>query len=217
MKNKLLFSILMLLSVFGNAQTRTDSLKRTPAPGSLSLGVSYSRHGSGDLNGYLIDVGYEYNFKKRFSFFNNLAFSVHSDKDFAYDIVSQPNNPDYQSKPLIFVTTGLQTTPTIFYAVINGENQKFKIGAGPVFRYQENSLPDGYSYNKGNNTTRENYYIIKGVQPKIFTVGYKLSVDYLFLANPKNSYHLKAFYQNDTNGDLIVGIGISYAHRIKFF
>lgn len=217
MKSKLLLSLLILITTFCEAQTRLDTLKKIESNGSLSLGVSFSRHGSGDLNGYLVDIGYEYQLKKRFSFYNNIAFSVHSGRDFAYDLIDQPPNPDNQSKPLIFVTSGVQTTPTLFYAIANGEKQKFKIGIGPVFRFQENSLPDSYIYYKRRDFLRENYYVIREIQPKIFTVGYKFSIDYAFAVSQKNRLSLKAFYQNDTNGDLLVGIGLSYAHRIKFF
>lgn len=217
MKSKLLLSFLIFISTFCLAQDRVDTLKKTKPIGALSLGVSYSRHGSGDLNGYLVDIGYEYQLKKRFSFYNNIAFSVHSDDAYGYDWIPQPTNPFLQSKPLIFVKSGIQTTPTIFYAISDKEFSKFKIGLGPVLRFQESSSPTKYSYNNGQEFNIANYYVILGVQPKVFTVGYKFSVDYMFTMNPKNSFSLKAFYQNDTNGDLIVGLGFSYAHRIKFF
>lgn len=217
MKSKLLLSVLIFITTFCEAQTRVDTLKKIESNGSLSLGVSYSRHGSGDLNGYLVDIGYEYQLKKRFSLYNNIAFSVHSDKDFGYDMISQPTNPFLQSGPLIFVKSGIQTSPTLFYAVSDKKCSKFKIGAGPVIRFQESSYPAGFSYNSGREFNISNYYIIKGVQPKIFTVGYKFSIDYMFAVKPNNSFSLKAFYQNDTNGDLIVGFGLAYSHRVKFF
>lgn len=215
MKNNFLF-IVFLFPISCLAQTLTDSTKNISSSGMLSLGVSLSNHGTGDLNGYLIDVAYEYQLKKRFSFFNNLAFSVNSGQDGGYNLIDQPNEEYNQSKPLIFVKSGIQTTPTLFYALVNRENQKFKIGVGPVFRYQENSLPNLYSYTKANSSVPQNYYVIKEVQPRVFTVGYKFSFDYLFLNKPKSTYNLKAFYQNDTNGDVIVGIGLSYSHKIKF-
>lgn len=218
MKIKLLLFALLLATIISKAQTRLDTLQKKDPYGDLSLGVSYTRHGTGDLNGYLIDIGYEFNLKKRFSFYNNIAFSINSDRDYAYDNVTKSTvNPFNDTKPLIFVTSGVQTSPTLFYAIANREKQKFKFGIGPVFRYQESSLPNGYSYSNGESLGIENYYVIFGVQPRIFTIGYKVSLDYAFLVTPRNRFSLKYFYQNDTNGDLLVGIGFSYAHKIRFF
>lgn len=180
----------------------------------LSLGVLYSRHGSGDINGVMVDVGYEFNLKDRFSFYNNLSFTLHSGKEIFYDLTPQPTNPDYQTQPLNFVTAGIQSSPTIFYSLINGKKQRFKIGVGGVIRYQANSFPDRYLYYYRSNNWDEPFYIIKEIQPSVFTVGYKISFNYVFINKLKTSYSFIGSYQNDTNGDLIFGLGFQIARKL---
>lgn len=218
MKTKLLLSILPFVSTFCLAQNRIDTLNDTSTNKDyLSLGISSTNHGTGDLKGYLIDVGYEYNLKNRLSFYNNISFSVNSGKDDADDFIQQPSDPTLQTQPLIFVTSGIQTTPTIFFAILNNEKQKFKIGIGPLLRFQEQSRPTLYSYSSGRRFDTSNYYTVRENQAKVFTVGYKINLEYVFFSSPRNRFSFRVFFQNDTNGDTLPGVGLAYAHRIKFF
>lgn len=180
----------------------------------LSFNLLYARHGSGDMDGVAIELGYEFSLGKKLSFYNDLAFTLHSQKEMFYALSSDSFDPNYPTEPLNFVTAGIQTSPTLYWNFLKNEKQNLKIGGGTVIRYQANSFPDAYNFYYRPDRWREPFYVIKDVQPSVLTIGYKLSLEYVFLNTSKILLGAKAFYQNDTNGDLLAGFGVSIKRKL---
>ncbi|OAQ42068.1 hypothetical protein A5893_02845 [Pedobacter psychrophilus] len=199
-----------------NSQTRTDSASTKLGHNkSLLFGAFYSRNGSGDLDGFAIELGYNYQFKERLSFYNNLVFTIHSQTDPFYNFIAQPTNPIDKTQPLHFVTAGLQTSPTLFYTLFQGKNQKLNIGAGTVIRFQNTGLPEKFAYGYDNDKDIQPSYKIYQIHPTSLSIGYQFALDYIYLSTKKLNYSLKGFYQNDTNSDLIVGIGLTISRKFS--
>lgn len=199
MKKVKLLLFFNVLICFATAQTNKPTRN-------LNIGVLYARHGSGDLEGSIIEIGYELPVSKRFSINNNLGFTLHQGKEIFYVASGGVADPQYPTAGLYWNTTGIQTASVINFAVINSKKQKLKIGAGLLARYQVTSLPDRYQYYYMPNRFREPFYVISETTPVTFSVGYRFQLEYLFLNKKKFSVGVKGFVQN-SNSDLIAGFG----------
>ncbi len=167
----------------------------------LQLGVQRSFHGTGDFGGVAVDAGYDHSFNRKMDLYGGITSTVHSRK---ITFTSLP--PD---KTLNFTTAGIQLTSMIQWAVIARTDHRFKIGAGPIFRFQSTSLPTAIGTSYDPSVYPEPFYTVyESGSYNTFTVGYTAAIIY----QPRISYryHLgfKFHFQNDTNGDVISGIGI---------
>ncbi|MBK0381923.1 hypothetical protein I5M32_03040 [Pedobacter sp. SD-b] len=214
---KILTPLLCTIYAAAFAQTSKDSIKYSfQKRESISLETFYANHGTGDLSGLMIAIGYKHQFRSRLSFYTNLAFTVNSADDFSYRSISQPPNTIDKTVALHFVTAGLQTSPTLFYTLLKSKKQQLNIGAGTIIRFQNTSLPEKYGYGYDNSQDRQPSYKIYKTHPTTLSIGYQFALDYKYLITNKMEYGLKGFYQNDTNSDLIVGVGLTFARKFSF-
>lgn len=178
-----------------------SAIGQTPSYRALSAALSYTTHGSGDMLGVGVDFGYEFSLTKQLNFYNNLAFTFHGTKA---NYITSPETAPY------FNTTGIQTTPTLLFAVINGKRQKLKIGGGGVARLQLNSYPNSYSVSASPLGDTYTFSEVEGIR---FNVGYRFGFDYVFLVLPKSDVSFRSFFQNDTNGDALLSLGFQFSRK----
>ncbi|TAD90803.1 MAG: hypothetical protein EAY75_04160 [Bacteroidetes bacterium] len=192
------FSFLVICSALGFT---TSVFAQAPKYRALSGALSYATHGSGDMLGTAIEFGYEYGLNKRFSLYNNLGFTFHGQQGL---YITSPETAPY------FVTAGIQSTPTLLFAVINGKRQKLKIGGGGVARLQINGNPNGYGVRS---TPSGDIYTFSESEGVRFNVGYRFGFEYVFLGRPKFDLGFRSFFQNDTNGDALLMIGLQFSRK----
>ncbi|HMP91431.1 MAG TPA: hypothetical protein PKD90_01055 [Phnomibacter sp.] len=58
----------------------------------LALGLNYARHGSGDMDGILINFDYNVNYSKKVSLVYNLGVAIHGQKAYPRTIEYDPND-----------------------------------------------------------------------------------------------------------------------------
>lgn len=188
---------LLVLIVPGYAQLTNHSIQ---------LSGGYSTHGTGDMLGFSAEVGYDHVFTKRFDMTHALTTTIHSSKDELFGTPDQSMPP--RDMGMNFTTAGIQVTSMGHFAPISGKQQKFKIGAGAVFRYQSSSMPDVYGISR-DPLTQEPYYYIADPRPgNIFTIGYTFGLTWQVKVSTKYEIGLKAMFQNDTNGDAITQMSV---------
>jgi hypothetical protein len=167
----------------------------------LQLGVQRSWHGTGDLPGFTVDMGYDHSFNRRIDLFSGITTTIH------YGDIDLPTIP--QDKRLHFTTAGVQLTSLIQLALLSRADHRFKIGAGPLVRFQSSSYPGIFGVTNDPNVYPEPFYTINQHGPQnTFTVGYTAAITYLPRITYRYHFGFKFQYQNDTNGDAIAGLGI---------
>lgn len=182
----------------------------------ISIGANYSYNGSGDADGFLINLDYTKKLSKRFDLIYNLGFSVHAVRAFPGE---QPNDPtipdDLQTDVPLWVTNGVQLSSVLSYKFNQKTSSGLKIGIGPVIRLQINSSPNSYAYYQGDPWFNQPFYVIRETDRAFMNVGYHIRLMYDFKPIRRYYFGLNAFYQNDTNGDLLVGVGVRYTFLFK--
>jgi hypothetical protein len=197
------FSLVSIPPIFGQVKKNQ-----------ISLGANYARHGSGDMDGILINLDYNRNFTKKFSVIYNLGFSLHGQKAFPGVIENTSSiPPDQRTAVPQWVTAGIQVAGLLKYNFRENKSTGLHLSAGPLLRYQLNSYPNGYNYyGSGNAWFRQPFYVFREIDNNRLNLGYAIRVGYDFKANSNRNLGLHAFLQNDTNADLLVGFGL----KIRF-
>jgi hypothetical protein len=177
----------------------------------LNFNGFLSFHGTGDLSGTNLEFGIERKWGKRYGFYNNLGITLHSGQEAGFGPRQYPLQLNSSYKSLQTVTAGIQTMPT-FYRYSKGGD--LKIGAGLVARYQMTSSSMYAARGMGPGTTQYSYNIYE-VDPNSFSIGYRISADLLLFETKKNKLAFQLLFQNDTRGDVITGMGLSFQTKYK--
>ena len=177
----------------------------------LNFNAHLAFHGTGDLSGTNLEFGTERKWGKRYGFYNNLGVTIHSGQEVSTVTNAYPLRVNSTYNALQSVTFGLQTVPTIYRYSKRGD---LKIGAGLVGRYQiSSSSTYGASLiGAGNN---QYSYSIYDTEPNSFSIGYRITADLLLYETKKNKLGFQIFFQNDTRGDVITGLGLSFQTKYK--
>jgi hypothetical protein len=192
------FNLTMLYAVLAHAQM-TDH--------AIQVSGGYSVHGTGDLQGFVAEVGYDHVFTRRLDWTNALTTTIHSGKDavFAYPGAPSPGT----DRGANFTTAGFQLTSMGHFAPISARNQKVKLGGGVILRYQSSSMPDGYGIYTDPSIFPEPFYVFFDPRPgNIYTIGYTFGITWEVRVSQKFAVGLKAMFQNDTNGDAITSLSL---------
>lgn len=177
----------------------------------LNFNGFLSFHGTGDLSGTNLEFGIERKWGKRYGFYNNVGITIHSGQEGGFGVSPYPLQLNSTYKSLQTVTAGIQTMPT-FYRYSKGGD--LKIGAGLVGRYQMTSSGMYAARGMGPGTNQYSYNIYE-VDPNTFSLGYRISADLLLFETKKNKLGFQLYFQNDTRGDALTGLGLSFQTKYK--
>ena len=177
----------------------------------LNFNGFLSFHGTGDLSGTNLEFGIERKWGKRYGFYNNLGITIHSGQEAAFGPRQYPLQLNSTYKSLQTVTAGIQTMPTLYRYSKRGD---LKIGAGLVARYQMTSSGMYAARGMGPGTNQYSYNIYE-VDPNTFSLGYRISADLLLFETKKNKLGFQLYFQNDTRGDALTGLGLSFQTKYK--
>lgn len=175
---------------------------------SLLVEGGCSLHGSGDYFGGSGNVSYENTHNKFLSLRYQIGATINGGSAFGYNLT----DGFFRSVPMYFVTAGVQTAGLLVFHATGIHRQSLNIMAGPLLCYQLTGSPDSYQYfntlTEYNPLLREGYYVIRKINPHVFTVGYRFVLESQLINTEKLSFGLQAGFQNDTNGDVLTNLGI---------
>ena len=177
----------------------------------LNFNGFLSFHGTGDLSGTNLEFGIERKWGKRYGFYNNLGVTIHSGQEGGFGPNPYPLRVNSTYKSLQTVTAGIQTMPTFYRYSKRGD---LKIGAGLVARYQMTTSGMYAARGMGPGTNQYSYNIYE-VDANTFSLGYRISADLLLLETKKNKLGFQLYFQNDTRGDALTGLGLSFQTKYK--
>ena len=177
----------------------------------LNFNAHLAFHGTGDLSGTNLEFGTERKWGKRYGFYNNLGVTIHSGQEVSTAVNAYPLQLNSTYNALQTVTFGIQTIPTIYRYSKRGD---LKIGAGLVARYQMSSYGNYGASSIGQGINQYSYSIYEN-DPNTFSIGYRISADLLLFETKKNKLGFQIFFQNDTRGDVITGLGLSFQKKYK--
>lgn len=177
----------------------------------LNFNAHLAFHGTGDLRGTNLEFGTERRWGKRYGFYNNLGITIHSGEEVSTSVNAYPLQLNSTYNTLQTVSFGIQTIPTIYRYSKRGD---LKIGAGLVARYQMSSYGNYVASSLGQGISQYTYSIYEN-EPNTFSIGYRISADLLLYETKKNKLGFQIFFQNDTRGDVITGLGLSFQTKYK--
>ena len=177
----------------------------------LNFNAHLAFHGTGDLRGTNLEFGTERRWGKRYGFYNNLGITIHSGEEMSTSVNAYPLQLNSTYNTLQTVSFGIQTIPTIYRYSKRGD---LKIGAGLVARYQMSSYGNYVASSLGQGISQYTYSIYEN-EPNTFSIGYRISADLLLYETKKNKLGFQIFFQNDTRGDVITGLGLSFQTKYK--
>jgi hypothetical protein len=199
-----LFLILLILFPlrYGFAQTN---------PIVNSFGAHYSFNGSGDIEGFGINATKRKHLNKTFDWYYGSSLTFHFGKDSSYDFISGnfPENLLNETDPMKFYTFGIQGESGI---TLNLLKNKFpiEISTGSIIRYQSTSHPTFYYFYYNPTQFRDPFYVIREIDKNTLSLGYKVQLEIAILKVRRSQMFFSSYFQNDTNGDLITGLGFVF-------
>jgi hypothetical protein len=192
-------------------QTKPSSTQIATDNRQLNFNAHLAFHGTGDLSGANLEFGTEKKWGKRYGLYNNLGITIHSGQEAGMAVNAYPLQLNSTFNALQTVTFGIQTIPTIYRYSKRGD---LKIGAGLVARYQMSSYGNYVASSLGQGNSQYSYSIYEN-EPNTFSIGYRISADLLLYETKKNKLGFQIFFQNDTRGDVITGLGLSFQTKYK--
>ena len=205
MKKILLLTTCYLSSIALAAQETSNSIQ-------LSGGKSW--HGTGDLNGIIVDVSYKHHLKKRIDLTSGIATTIHYGKDKGFNSLLPGSSPE--ERLINFTTAGVQLNSILNYSLFYSRDNQFKAGAGFVLRFQSSSRSGNYAYYQDPSIFPEPFYVFYITERQnIFAAGYTFGLSFLTKISSNYEIGLKAFFQNDTNADAITYISLIIGRNLR--
>jgi hypothetical protein len=175
--------------------------------------AAYSFHGTGDLEGMQLEWGFSRPINRHFSFYNNFGVSLHGGsvvQPLNLNILVGPSATQPVGQGSIYeITSAIQTAPTLLGSV---PGTPLRIGVGGLLRYQFYSGGSGYGVQRNQNM--QTFTLSDGNFNGV-SVGYRVLVGLELLNTKRNKLQFQAGFQNDTRGDVITGLGLSWQHLKK--
>lgn len=166
-----------------------------------TFGFHYSLNGTGDMKGFDVNVIKRKKINKTFDWYYGSSLTLHfRNSTFRTGIV------DYT--PLKFQTFGIQGESGFTLKLF--ENKlPFHISTSPLLRFQSTTYPSVYSTSFDPLYPRPRYDIIESI-PNSLSVGYKVQLELGLLKIRRSRMFFNSYFQNDTRGDVITGLGIVF-------
>lgn len=198
---------LLFILFFGLCFSKLNAQVK-PKP-SLYGAFNVATHGTGDMFGVMFQAGINQTLRKRLSLQYELGFTYHWDSD---DFPLEVLDPGYPSDNPLWVTAGVQFIPRLVFNITGQSFSGFKVGVGPMLRYQVNGNPLGYG---------RSYFPPRDLRPRYeftrtdrshWNVGYNVVIMYDQKVSKRSGLGASFHFQNDTNGDVIAALGLRYTH-----
>ena len=170
-------------------------------------------HGTGDMSGFGLSVGYSKNFKKRLSWTASIGTTIH-------DILVYRINYEYPVRvwndgSLKSTTAGLQGMFSIGYSFLKSYKNEICFKIGGLVRYESSSYYDRVQLlYPGITGLPYPVILIKNTSSqKTLSLGIMPELLYNYSLSKKINIGLVGAYQFDTNGDNIYQLSLSIGRR----
>ena len=187
--------------------------RNIPPIHSVQFVGGFCKHGSGDMNGYMMGGEYISYLSRKFSLTYNMRATINSQ---VHEIYVDNGGGSITDASIRFTTAGIQLGVDGGLSLVNSAKHEFMIKIGAFVRHQSASNgSDGYSL----------YYPIATGVPTVL-VGYDnktpqqtiaaggiLMLQYNFTFNNGLFLGLQPAFQTDTNGDAIAQGGLVFGKR----
>lgn len=189
------------------AQTETNKICIAAGP---------AMHGTGDFKGFMVSIAYEHELAKRFGLSNRLTTTINYGRDQAFNSLFPGVSP--QNRLMNFTTAGIQWNASGNYYLIAKRDSKLSAWAGTMLRFQSSSFPSMYSYTQDQSIYPEPFYVIyDNKKQNTLSPGYSFGLNFKSRIAPKYFLGIGAGFQNDTNGDAITFVSLSFERGLPKF
>ncbi len=162
-----------------------------------------SRHGSGDMKGYVFGAGVTRELKNRFSLKYNIAGTINNQKH----TIIVDNGGNITDASIRFTTAGVQLGVNAGYGIVKTPHHDFIVSLGIFGRYQSASNgDDGYSL-YGPQTTGLPVVLVgynNHTPQETIALGGLFQLQYNYVFKSKCFLGIAPGFQTDTHGDAIV-------------
>jgi hypothetical protein len=205
-----LFVLLFLKTSSLHCQNRLSNSNKLSY---LSGGLNYSSHGTGDLNGFSINLEYRKQVKKRITLSFGLTSTIHDGKIL---IAYFDSTGDRRDASLRINTSGVQLTSAVEFTILKTKKNQFALGIAPLIRYQTTSRPnDLFVYFPAATGFPLPVLAINNTTPqRTLTAGGLISLSYNRQLSEQLTFGVRVSTQNDTGLDFINQIGLSLMYRL---
>jgi hypothetical protein len=203
----LLMAVLLFNSPALNAQSKTYREF-------LSLDIGYSKHGTGDLPGFIVNTEYRKYFHERLFFTAGIAVTVH---DGFRDLKYEGLNGQIVDGSIRDATGGAQVSAKVGWDFLQKSQHSLGAMVGPLLRYQTSTIPDALSIYFPGATGGFPFpaIVYEHHSPQRTTsFGGIIQLTYRYYFHSRYSLGATAGFQTDTNGDAIWQLGGSMAIRL---
>jgi len=199
---------LFLLSITAHVFSQSN-----PPKGRLQLGVGYSTHGTGDMDGISFFTEYGKYTGKRLEYGLNIKSTIHWDE---YNVLMSRPDGTVRDASFRYSSAGLQTGPFIGYHLLQAKHHQFMIQLGAFGRFQHATYPSMYNFyfDYTTNPPRPVFEFWNDEKQNTFTGGYSVDFSYDFITSKKLMLGVKVGMQNDTNGDVITQVCFTIGKKI---
>ncbi len=199
-----------ILLVFINFYLNSVS-GQTSDPIVNSFSFHKSINGSGDIDGFDVTISKRKKLSKFLDWYYGSTLTFHFGKDIFYEILSRriPSEIINQNDPMKFYTFGIQGESALTLKLFENKFPIY-ISSGPIIRYQSTSHPTIYGYEYNPARFSQPFYTIKEIDPNTLSLGYKVQLGIGIMKIRRSRLFFNSYFQNDTNGDLITGLGLIF-------
>lgn len=204
----LLFGIVILN--YSEAQEKANVPEKQ-----LSLSIGKSKHGSGDLDGVMLSMGFSKKLSKQFSWHVNLSSTLHEGKfPVIYSIPGTTNTIDGSYR---YTTGGFQGSFLIGHNFLKPVKHRLDIRLGGLLRYQSSSYYDVITvYYPLSTGLPVPVIALENTTPqRTFAIGAIGEANYGYQLSPKLMLGASAGLQADSNGDTLSQLSLSVCRLLK--
>ena len=195
------YFFLSVIPFFADAQE-----KKTPYTNIAGLSAGRSRHGSGDINGFIFTTEYSRYIKKSFSLGVSISGTIHDGSSPLF-FTGSGRSIDGSIR---YTVAGFQLSPTVGYSFVKTPRHEILARLGGLLRYQSSSLPDDFIiYYPAFTGLPFPVIVFNHTTPlRTFTIGATGQLFYYFNVTEKIFAGVIAGFQFDSGGDNISQVGI---------
>jgi hypothetical protein len=169
---------------------------------SIQFSLGFSKHGTGDLNGYFTNFEHIHDFKKRSFVSIGFSATLHSGVVPLFYLDQSGNTIDGSYR---YVTGGFQIESRFGLYFVKSNKNRLGGSLGPIIRYQSSSYYDDLSilYPAGTGLPIPVMALINRTPQNNITIGGKVTLFYNYQISAKNYIGLNCSFQTDSQTDAI--------------
>lgn len=195
------YFLIVVIGVFYSCQAGAQEKNLFERP-TFQIGGGYSKHGTGDMRGFIVNCEYNQRLKKKYGFAVAMATTVH---DGQVELTYPDQNGHQVDASFRYVTAGIQLSGKFRYDLMQNPSSNFSLKIGPLLRYQTSSYYDDLSivFPGATGWPFPVMQIINRTPQRTLAVGGILQAAYGHYISRSLFLEIAPGIQTDSNGDTI--------------